>query len=89
MTLFYRHFLELIREGHIYIAQPPLYRVQKGKEVDYVYNEEALDKLKKKYGIVDADLVVEETDETVEKNEEEKGAVKKAGAKEKRQEKKG
>ncbi|OGY96204.1 MAG: DNA gyrase subunit B, partial [Candidatus Komeilibacteria bacterium RIFOXYD2_FULL_37_8] len=81
LTLFYRHFLELIREGHIYIAQPPLYRVQKGKEVDYVYNEEALDKLKKKYGIVDADLVVEETDETVETDEEETVVDKKVSAK--------
>ena len=78
LTLFYRHFLELIREGHIYIAQPPLYRVQKGKEV---YNEEALDKLKKKYGIVDADLVVEETDETVETDEEETVVDKKVSAK--------
>ena len=60
LTLFYRHFPELIRHGHILVAQPPLYRVQKGKEVEWVYNEEALVKIKKKYGIEDVDLVIEE-----------------------------
>lgn len=64
LTLFYRHFPELVRQGHIYVAQPPLYRVQKGKDIQYVYNEEALEILKKKLGISEADLaVVEENDE--------------------------
>ena len=40
LTFFYRYFEELVRGGHIYIAQPPLYRLQKGKTVRYVYNEE-------------------------------------------------
>lgn len=40
LTFFYRHFSELIHAGHIYIAQPPLYRLQKGKTVLYVYNEQ-------------------------------------------------
>lgn len=40
LTFFYRYFEELVRGGHIYIAQPPLYRLQKGKAVRYVYNEE-------------------------------------------------
>lgn len=69
LTLFYRYFLELVRTGHIYIAQPPLYRVQKGKDVEYVYNEEALEKIKKKYGISEADLIPEETEETDEGEE--------------------
>jgi len=56
LTLFYRHFPELIRHGHIYVAQPPLYRVQKGKEVTYVYNDSEMQKLKKSLGITDADL---------------------------------
>src|SRR3989339_1029741 len=60
LTLFYRYFPDLISQGHLYIAKPPLYRIQKGKEVHYVYNEEALDKLKKKYGIIESDLVPEE-----------------------------
>lgn len=40
LTLFYRHFPQLIDAGHIYIAQPPLYRIAKGKEVRYVYSDE-------------------------------------------------
>lgn len=40
LTFFYRYFEELVRGGHIYIAQPPLYRLQKGKTVRYVYNED-------------------------------------------------
>ncbi len=60
LTLFYRHFPELVRQGHIYIAQPPLYRIQQGKEVQYVYNEEDLEKLKKKLNIGDMDMLVGE-----------------------------
>jgi len=40
LTLFYRHFPELIRNGYIYIAQPPLYAITKGKEKLYAYNDE-------------------------------------------------
>ncbi|KKP80004.1 MAG: DNA gyrase subunit B [Candidatus Moranbacteria bacterium RIFOXYA12_FULL_35_19] len=49
LTFFYRYFEPLIRAGYIYIAQPPLYRIQKGKEVQYCYTEEqkniAVDKI--------------------------------------------
>ncbi|MBD3238467.1 MAG: DNA topoisomerase (ATP-hydrolyzing) subunit B [Candidatus Moranbacteria bacterium] len=45
LTFFYRYFKELILNGNIYIAQPPLYRVQKGKRIEYAYNEEDLKKL--------------------------------------------
>lgn len=45
LTLFYRYFEELITNGNIYIAQPPLYRIQKGKDVRYVYNDEEKDKI--------------------------------------------
>lgn len=47
LTLFYRHFKPLIDGGHLYIAQPPLYRVQRGKDIRYVYSDEELEKAKK------------------------------------------
>lgn len=47
LTLFYRYFPQLITAGNLYIAQPPLFRVQKGKDVKYVYNEAALEKVTK------------------------------------------
>jgi DNA gyrase subunit B len=44
LTFFYRHMRQLIEEGMVYIAQPPLFRVAKGKEEHYAYNEEERDK---------------------------------------------
>jgi DNA gyrase subunit B len=43
LTLFYRYFRELIEKGHIYIAQPPLYKVAVGKSAHYVYSDEEKD----------------------------------------------
>ncbi len=40
LTLFYRHFKSVIEGGYLYIAQPPLYKIKKGKEVTYVYSDE-------------------------------------------------
>jgi DNA gyrase subunit B len=41
MTFFYRHLKQLIAQGHLYIAQPPLYKISKGKEVQYLKEERA------------------------------------------------
>jgi len=43
LTLFFRYLPELIRAGHIYIAQPPLYSIKQGKNVAWLYNEDALE----------------------------------------------
>jgi DNA gyrase subunit B len=40
LTFFYRYYEDLVTQGHIYIAQPPLYRLQKGKDIRYCYTEE-------------------------------------------------
>lgn len=50
LTLFYRHFPDIINAGHLFIAMPPLYRVQKGKEIKYVFNDSELEKIKKEFG---------------------------------------
>lgn len=40
LTLFYRYFKPVIERGYLYIAQPPLYRIQLGKEIKYAYTED-------------------------------------------------
>lgn len=46
LTFFYRFMRPLIEAGYIYIAQPPLFKLEQGKKVYYVYNERELDKLR-------------------------------------------
>ncbi len=49
LTLFYRHFPTMITEGHLFIAQPPLFRVAKGKNVRYAFSETERDGIVNEY----------------------------------------
>jgi len=51
LTLFFRHFRPLVENGNIFIAQPPLYKLQKGKKIFYAMTDEEKDKI-----IVDEDI---------------------------------
>ena len=53
LTFFYRYMRPLIEQGMVYIALPPLYRVSKGKTMEYCYSDEELDALRKKLGKVE------------------------------------
>jgi len=45
--LFFRYFKPVIENGYLYIAQPPLYRIQKAKQIKYVYTEDEKEKVVK------------------------------------------
>jgi len=70
LTLFYRYFRQVIDAGYIYIAQPPLYKIKKGKEISYAYSDE--DKMKIVGKNVDISEIQEvETDVPAEEGSEE------------------
>ena len=45
LTFLYRFMPDLIREGHVYLAQPPLYKIEKNKRVWYAYSDDELDSI--------------------------------------------
>ena len=50
LTFIYRFMPELIKEGHVYLAKPPLYKLEKNKKVWYAYSDEELDNILKEVG---------------------------------------
>ncbi len=80
LTLYFRYFPQLIAGGHLYIAQPPLYSIKKGKEFIWFYNEGALENYLKKEGIsVNVDDIADEAIEGEESEEESEEDTKKKG----------
>ena len=70
LTLLYRYFKPLLEGGYVYIAQPPLYKVKRGKEILYFYSEE--EKTKALGKEIDAlqEIEINNSDEAVQSNEE-------------------
>ncbi len=68
LTLFYRHFTELVTNGNIFIAQPPLFRVSRGKNIQYAYSDEEKDLITKQ--------ILKLKDDQKAKNDLKKGKVK-------------
>ncbi|MBI1934172.1 DNA topoisomerase (ATP-hydrolyzing) subunit B [Candidatus Peregrinibacteria bacterium] len=62
LTLFFRYFPELIDKGHLFIAQPPLYRLQRGKEVRHVFSDPEKGSALKEWGVTGKEM--EEAEET-------------------------
>ena len=56
LTFFFRYARPLIENGHVYIAQPPLFKITSGKNIEYLYDEHALDKMLKERGIKNLSL---------------------------------
>lgn len=72
LTLFFRYFNPLITNGHIYIAQPPLYQIKKGSAVKYAYSDEEKAAIVKEFGgSAEEEEIISETDIEETENEEE------------------
>ena len=64
LTFFFRYMNDLVRRGHIYIAQPPLYQIIKGKKSQYVLNEKKLDSVLTELGLEGSSLIIRDIDNT-------------------------
>ena len=71
LTLFFRHFKPLIEGGYVYIAQPPLYKIKRGKEITYAYSDE------EKIQLVGKDTALEEPEDAADEESEEAPVAKK------------
>jgi len=76
LTLFFRYFPDLLTQGHVFIAQPPLFSIRQGKDVEWIYNEEKLEEFKKKMKITDEDLTAVAEEAAASNEAKEKGETK-------------
>ncbi len=59
LTFFYRHLPEIIKLGYLYVAMPPLFKLQKGKDIRYAYNEEERDQILKELKTGNANVSIQ------------------------------